>query len=242
MSERERGLGFLGGIGLTHLTVYEQRAAPDGVMSGCAHVHAITDEAYYVLSGTGAVELHDAEFGFRSVRLARGSFVQFPPGTIHRTVSSGALEVLAIMGNAGLPEHGDARIYFGSAVDDDPPEFERLTALPRTRGLEGALERRDASVRAYMELLTLWRRDRDAYRVELERFVSLHARSVAARRAEIEGLIRAGPARWSELALARLATPGISGVPKSGLAREDDTTPRLGMCGTLRQYHGLTPV
>jgi hypothetical protein len=157
-------------------------------------------------------------------------------------VSTGALEVLAIMGNAGLAERGDARIYFGKAVDDDPAEFERLTALPKARGLEGALERRDASVRAYMELLALCRRDLDAYRAELERFVSLHARSVAGRRAEFEALIRAGPARWSELALARLATRGVSAVPESSLAREEDTAPQLGMCGTLRQYHGLTPV
>jgi len=241
VSGRIQAPGFLGGIGLTHLTVYEQRPAPDGVMSGCAHVHAVTDEAYYVLSGTGAVELHDAELGFRSVPLARGSYVQFPPGTLHRTVSTGGLEILAIMGNAGLAERGDARIYFGPAVDADPAEYQRLSGLPG-RGLEGALERRDASVRAYLVLLDLWRRDRDAYRAELERFVSLHARSVAARRDEFEALIRAGPARWSELALARLAAPGTAALPESSLSREADTDARLGMCGTLKQYHGLTPI
>ena len=38
--------GLIAGIGLTHLTVYDQRVAPDGLHSGCAHVHAVTDEAY----------------------------------------------------------------------------------------------------------------------------------------------------------------------------------------------------
>jgi mannose-6-phosphate isomerase-like protein (cupin superfamily) len=210
--------GFVGGIGLTHLTVYEQRPAPDGIMSGCAHVHAGTDEGYYVLGGTGAVELHDLERGFRSVPLARGAFVQFPPGTLHRSVSTGGLEVLAIMGNAGLAERGDARVYFGRAVDADPVEFDRLTGLPAARGLEGALERRDASVRAYMELMRLWRDDPAAYRLELQRFITLHA------------------SRFS------VAAAGAQALIESGLALEDDAVARFGMCGTLKQYHAPTPV
>jgi mannose-6-phosphate isomerase-like protein (cupin superfamily) len=236
---REQPPGFVGGIGLTHLQVYEQRPAPDGVMSGCAHVHAITDEAYYVVSGTGAVELHDLEEGFRSVPLARGSYVQFPPGTLHRSVSTGGLEVLALMSNAGLAERGDARIYFGREVDEDPAEFERLVALPRGRGLEGALERRDASVRAYLRLLDLWRTDRAAYRAELARFVELHRASVVARRAEFEQIVREGPGRWLRVTFDRLDAR-IAG--ESGRAHQDEAETKLGMCGTLRQFHGLTPV
>jgi mannose-6-phosphate isomerase-like protein (cupin superfamily) len=236
---REQPPGFVGGIGLTHLQVYEQRPAPDGVMSGCAHVHAITDEAYYVVSGTGAVELHDLEQGFRSVPLARGSYVQFPPGTLHRSVSTGGLEVLALMSNAGLAERGDARIYFGREVDDDPAEFERLVALPRGRGLEGALERRDASVRAYLRLLDLWRSDRAAYRAELARFVELHRASVVARRTEFEQIVREGPGQWLRVTFDRLDAR-IAG--ESGRAQQDEAETKLGMCGTLRQFHGLTPV
>jgi hypothetical protein len=33
-----------------HLTVYDQSPAADGCHSGCAHVHAVTDEAYFVLA------------------------------------------------------------------------------------------------------------------------------------------------------------------------------------------------
>ena len=239
MSGREQPRGFVGGIGLTHLQVYEQRPAPDGVMSGCAHVHAISDEAYYVISGTGAVELHDLEHGFRSVPLARGSYVQFPPGTLHRSVSTGGLEVLALMSNAGLAEHGDARIYFGREVDEASTEFERLVALPGTRGLEGALERRDASVRAYLRLLDLWRSHRAAYRVELARFVELHRSRVATRRAEFERIVTQGPGQWLRVTLDRLEVP-IAG--ESGSARQDESETKLGMCGTLKQFHGLTPV
>src|SRR5512137_1206054 len=64
--------GLISGIGLTHLTVYDQRPAPDGRMSGSPHVHAVTDEGYYVMSGSGRVELHDLANGFRSVELAPG--------------------------------------------------------------------------------------------------------------------------------------------------------------------------
>ena len=51
-SQRHTG-PFIAGIGLTHLSVYEQSPAPDGLSSGCAHVHALTDEAYYVVAGEG---------------------------------------------------------------------------------------------------------------------------------------------------------------------------------------------
>lgn len=239
MTRRAQPPGFVGGIGLTHLKVYEQRPGPDGVMSGCAHVHAITDEAYYVLSGTGAVELHDLEHGFRSVPLHRGSYVQFPPGTLHRSVSTGGLEVLALMSNAGLAERGDARIYFGREVDGNPAEFARLVELPRTGGLDGALERRDASVRAYLRLLELWRSDRDAYRAELARFVELHRADVAARRAEFARIVDEGPGEWLRVTVERL---GARVAGESGRAQPDESETRLGMCGTLKQFHGLTPV
>lgn len=216
---------FIAGVGLTHLSVYEQRPAPDGLSSGCAHVHALTDEAYYVVTGEGAIELHDAERGFRSVPLARGDFVQFPPGTLHRSVSTRGLEVLALMGNAGLAERGDARLYFGAKVDADPSEYARLKALPRHRGLEGALERRDASVSAYLGLLQLWRDDRPGYFAELARFVDLHRRDIDARRDEFS-----------------LNTAPPAPLANSAVVRHDRLDTSFGMCGVLRQFHAADTV
>jgi mannose-6-phosphate isomerase-like protein (cupin superfamily) len=223
-SQRPAG-PFIAGVGLTHLSVYEQRPAPDGLSSGCAHVHALTDEAYYVVAGEGAIELHDAERGFRSVPLARGDFVQFPPGTLHRSVSTRGLEVLALMGHAGLAERGDARLYFGAQVDADPAEYERLRALPRHGGLEGALERRDASVRAYLQLLHLWRNARSAYFAELARFVELHRRDVAA--------------RHDQFLLDSSATTPLE---SSAAVRHGQLESTFGMCGVLRQFHAADPV
>ncbi len=231
---------ILAGIGLTRLTVYHQRPAPDGILSGCAHVHACTDEGYYAVSGSGAIELNDMTQGFRSVPLNPGDYVQFPPDTLHRSVSHGDLVVLVLMGNAGLAEHGDARMYFGADVDADPAAYARLAALARERGLEGALERRDASVRAYMTLMNLWRDRKPAYFAELARFIDLHKAALQPRRAEFETVIEQGPGRW--LAEGRNRVRNL-GVPASAPVRAlpGDATQTLGMCGMLEQLLTTTP-
>jgi mannose-6-phosphate isomerase-like protein (cupin superfamily) len=233
---------LISGIGLTHLTVYDQRRAPDGRMSGSPHVHAVTDEGYYVLSGKGAVELHDLQNGFRTVELSPGRYVQFPPGTLHRIVNGERLVLLVVMGNAGLAERGDARIYFGKAVDEDPAEFARLTGLAKTQGLIGALDRRDAAVRAYIGLLDLWDKDRAAYDAELARFIGVHMKAAVALRTDFAAAVEAGPVAWGEMFRARLGNlPGST--PGSGPIFHDPSgTPTLGMCGILRPVIKLAPV
>ena len=240
---RATPVGLVGGIGLTHLRVYDQRPAPDGKMSGSAHVHGITDEAYYVIAGAGAVELLDAERGFRSVPLTKGSYVHFTAGTLHRIVSIEGLEVLAIMGNGGLAERGDARIYFGRAVDEEPGAYDRLHSLPEREGLEGALKRRDASIKALMELVRLWEIDRAAYADELRRFIAVHARSIAARRAEFAEAIEHGPGRSRQTVLDRLAALPIPvAAPMSASALHEGAGTTYGMCGILRPVHHLDQV
>jgi hypothetical protein len=233
--------GLLAGIGLTRLRVYDQRPAPDGTLSGCAHVHAYTDEAYYVIAGRGALELHDIEHGFRRVPLEAGDFVQFGPGTLHRSVNESGLDILALMSNSGLAERGDARIYFGAAVDSDPAEFERLRALPQTHGLDGALQRRDASTLAYTQLMRLWETDRAGYTAELQRFVDLHRGLTSAHAQRYESIIDHGPAHWLRQSLERLHAPAPT--PPAAAAVLGDAAPSvLGMCGVLRQVPDPVPV
>jgi len=225
--------GLVGGIGITVLRVYDQRPGPDGVTAGCAHVHALTGEAYFGLSGEGALELHDAERGFRRVAITPGVYVQFPPGTLHRSVSTNRCEVLAIMGNAGLAERGDSRIYFGADADADPQRYETLRSLV-DKGLDGALERRDASARAYQQLLALWDADRAAYFAELRRFISKHRETIAANGETMEAAIRAGPLREAEDALQRLVALGpLQPGTDAGTWRRPESEPVLGMCGML---------
>ena len=233
---------LISGIGLTQLTVYDQRPAPDGLMSGSPHVHAVTDEGYYVMSGKGRVELHDLKDGFRSVDLLPGRYVQFPPGVVHRLVNADRLVLLVVMGNAGLAERGDARIYFGKKVDDDPAEFARLTGLAKAKGLEGALDRRDAAIRAYAGLLELWTKDRTAYFQELERFIGVHMKAAAGLRPGFAEAVEAGPVAWGKRFQKRvegLPAPAGEGSPLLHVPPEGTT---LGMCGILRPVTGFEPV
>jgi uncharacterized cupin superfamily protein len=59
---------LIGGIGISRVVVYGQRPSPDGQHGGSPHIHSVTEEAYYVTKGTGWVELHDLERGFRRMR------------------------------------------------------------------------------------------------------------------------------------------------------------------------------
>jgi mannose-6-phosphate isomerase-like protein (cupin superfamily) len=228
----------IGGIGLTILEVYDQRPGPDGVQAGCAHIHAITDEAYFGLSGRGAIELHDPVQGFRRVAIEPGTFVQFPAGTLHRSVSDEKLRVLAIMGNSGLPERGDARIYFGADVDADPGRYEAACALV-AKGLEGGLERRDLSARAYAGLMRLWETDRPAYARELERFLAVHRATLAPRADAMADVIERGPMQQARTALHRLAA--ATSISPAELWTLPDAKVSFGMCGVLRPIDSLRP-
>lgn len=219
-------LGVVGGLGLTMLDVYDTRPAPDGMLSGCPHVHAMTTEAYFVVAGSGHVDLHDAAGGFRTLPLMPYRFVQFGPGTLHRIVAADHLRVLGLMSDAGFAERGDARIYFGPEVDSDPERFEELKALPRTGGVEGALARRDHAVDAYAGLLELWRVDRDAYRDELRRFNACHRRAM--------GLAEEAPEAASTS--VRVWDDAVAPAPAPAARRGSV----LGMCGWLSPLEQLT--
>lgn len=233
--------GIIGGVGLTHLSVYDQRPGPDNVNAGCAHIHALTDEAYFGIVGEGAIELHDVVRGFRVVPIVEGTFVQFEAGTLHRSVSTDGLQVVALMGNGGLAETGDARIYFGREVDDDPSEYKRLKGLAEN-GLEGALTRRDASTRAYQNLMDLWEKDQTAYRRELERFLGVHRSAIGPQRESFRKVIESGPVKAGVKALnliAQMDNTGSSLRPEISVASLGTRTPTLGMCGLLRQVTDL---
>ncbi len=230
---------LIGGIGLTILDIYDQRPGPDGVQAGCAHIHAITDEAYFGLSGSGAIELHDPERGYRRVAIEPGTFVQFPAGTLHRSISIDHCRVLAIMGNSGLPERGDARIYFGQEVDADPQRYEEMRALVST-GLEGGLTRRDVSANAYAGLMRLWEADRPAYTRELERFLAVHRQTLASRTESMADVIEGGSLRQATTALRRLAA--ATAMSPAVCWAQSDAKVSYGMCGVLRQIDEFRPV
>jgi mannose-6-phosphate isomerase-like protein (cupin superfamily) len=228
-------IGLIGGIGLTEVHVYAQRRSPDGKFSGCPHVHAVTDEAYYILRGSGSVEFHDRVNGFRTLRLEPGSYMHFPPLMMHRLVSDGDLVVLGMMGNAGLAERGEARIYFGRDVDEDAARFADLQSLPKRLGLDGALERRDRSVHAYQGLMKLWESDRDAYFAELNRFIEVHCAAMAKLADAFVEQVNAGPIAWAEATRRRIEQlPDVPTVSTDVQINPPRSESGLGMCGVLR--------
>lgn len=232
---------LLGGIGLTYLTVYHDPAGPDGVHGGCAHIHAVTPEAYFGVAGEGAIELHDPEHGFRRKEIRKGTFVQFPPGTLHRSISTSGLEVVAVMGNGGLAERGDARIYFGRAADEDPVEYDRLRDLVKS-GREGAIARRNASAVAYGELMRLWHEDRSAYMAELERFIAIHRRNLSSKADRLRDVVLDGPVKVAAQALNNLdGLTKARGLPDFEVEQAEtfDRDEIFGMCGMLRQVSDL---
>lgn len=240
MHDPAKPLGLIGGIGLTEVHVYAQRAAPDGTFSGCPHVHAVTDEGYFVLRGTGAVEFHDLERGYRRVPLEPGKYMHFPPLMMHRLISDGELVVLGMMGNAGLAEAGEARIYFGPVVDEDARQFEELMSLPARQGLEGALRRRDAAVSGYGGLMALWREDRPAYFEELRRFLQVHCAAMAAIAPVLRERVRGGPLAWGELTRRRLEQlPALVQTSAEVWCNRRGRDSGLGMCGVLRPVLSL---
>jgi mannose-6-phosphate isomerase-like protein (cupin superfamily) len=232
--------GLIGGIGLTEVHVYAQRRAPDGAFSGCPHVHAVTDEGYFVLQGTGEVEFHDLTNGFRTLSLEPGQYVHFPPLVMHRLISNGDLIILGLMGNAGLAERGEARIYFGPEVDADPAKFAQLVSLPKQQGLEGALQRRDAAVSAYQQFMNLWQQDRDAYFAELKRFIDLHCCEMGKVANTLLSQVQAGPMSWAEATAARIrALPARSNAPPEVHLNRRGPESAFGMCGVLRPMLSL---
>ena len=105
--------GFPGATSVSRLSVYDWPTA-DGLAGGSPHLHTASTEGYVVLGGHGAVQTLSGD-GHASHPLAEGDLVWFTPGTVHRLINDGELEILVVMQNAGLPEAGDAIFTF-------PPE------------------------------------------------------------------------------------------------------------------------
>jgi len=241
MSDLNASPSLIGGIGMTQVTVYSQRPAPDGLNSGCPHLHALTDEAYYVLRGGGEVEFFDSSHGFRKLDLKPGMYVHFPPLVLHRIISKQDLVILGMMGNAGLAERGDARIYFGPAADADPAIYEELRSLPSRLGLEGALQRRDRAVGAYVKLKALWSADREAAGREFGNFVAIHLAAAATLREKFTTAVHDGPLGWGTRTLERLDALPLQGPPAAEVFFQPIAEKTaFGMCGILHPVTRLT--
>ncbi|TDV52255.1 cupin domain-containing protein [Actinophytocola oryzae] len=224
-----------GAVGVSKLSVYDT-AAPDGLHGGTPHLHLCCTEAYVVAAGSGRVQTLSGQDGFQEHDLAPGTVLWFTPGTIHRLVNHGGLEITVLMANSGLPEAGDAVLTFPLDIVRDPDRYAEAAALPNGGApgtdVTAAHRRRDLAVQGFHEL-----RKNDG----LDEFYA------AATRLK-EPLLGEWRRRWEQGAMSAAARTGgqlaalADGDPahlrESRVSHKQgpDERGRLGMCGLLNTY------
>jgi mannose-6-phosphate isomerase-like protein (cupin superfamily) len=224
--------GILGGISISRLRVYDGRS-PDGLAGGSPHMHLACQEAYYVLAGEGVVETLDLTDGYRRTEVRAGDALHFDPGVVHRLVNESALEILVLMQNSGLPEHGDAVFTFPPGDLSDAATYARFASI---QVVDDAMARRDRAVRGFMLLRDGFERSPEVGRALLEAF---HGRAAALVEHAIPRwceIVAAGPAAAVDRTLARLAAL-VDGRPidfgDGQVVALERAPERLGMCGRL---------
>lgn len=226
---------LLGGVAISRLRVYEG-SAPDGQAGGSPHLHLACAEAYVVLAGAGSVELLSLSNGYQRLDLQAGDAVQFDPGVVHRIVNEGELEILVLMQNAGLPEHGDAVFTFPPDVLEDVEMYRRRVAIA---SIGDALARRDCAVAGMMLLKEGFARSReDGRRLlgELQRRAAELVRPSAAAWLDIvDGGPGAAVADTREH-VEQLLAGQPADLSSSQVSRVVMTAERLGMCGRLNPF------
>lgn len=238
---------FPGGTSVSFLDVYED-AAPDGLCGGSPHMHLASTECYVVIAGRGTLHSIDATEGYRQVELQAGVVVWFTPGTIHRAVNYGGLQVVVLMGNAGLPEAGDAVMTFPAPVVADAERYRVAATLPDTDSPEekatAARIRRDLAVTGFTSI-HLALADGDAE--PLQEFYASAARLIGPRAHGWERIVRDGPLGQATetLAVVRALAAGNRDNLEASRVRQAPEPPAergFGMCGRLRPYDVTTGV
>lgn len=237
---KQRVEAFPGGIGVTHLRVYDS-LAPDGLAGGSPHMHFACSEAYLVIKGRGSVQTLSSA-GFREIALRAGSMVWFTPGLIHRLINTGHLEIFAVMENAGLPEHGDSVFTFPIKHLQDQESYWQSASLD-SPGMapadqqEAARKRRDLAVRGFQVLRAQQENG------SLQSFYHQAARLMRSKEPLWRRIWEDGPMNTIQRTKAFLdqLNLGTSDYLNEGRAFEVPVDPeyelrKLGMCGTLRPY------
>lgn len=229
-----------GGVGVSRLCVYDT-ITPDGLPGGTPHIHLCCTEAYVVTGGHGAVQTLSAQ-GFAEHELRPGTVLWFSPGTVHRLVNGGDLQIVVVMSNSGLPEAGDAVLTFPAEILADPDRYSAAASLPNGGApgtdLTTAYRRRDLAIEGFRALKAAVERDGP------KAMAGFYAAAVALK----QPLLDQWRTRWEDGAYRAAQS---TGVQLDALARGDSThlgearvaaLPRpteegkLGMCGLLNTY------
>jgi mannose-6-phosphate isomerase-like protein (cupin superfamily) len=225
-----------GSTAISRLQVYNT-PAPDGQRGGTPHVHLLCAEMYFVLEGSGAVEMIDSS-GFSRVELQPYSALTFTPGTIHRLInSSGDLQILVIMQNSGLPEKGDNVVTFTEDwLSSDETFSEAMSVTSET----DAYRRRDRGVEGFLQLKAAFEQNIEMGRTALRHFFALAGQRTARFRPEWARIVESGAGVAVHTSLDHLQALERADLtylmqPQHQLipAREPSA---LGFCGRLDRY------
>jgi mannose-6-phosphate isomerase-like protein (cupin superfamily) len=212
-----------GAVGISRLCVYDTTGSP--------HIHLACGEAYVVVGGRGGVQILSSA-GYAEYDLQAGTVLWFTPGTVHRLINGGDLEIIVIMANSGLPEAGDAVLTFSPEILADPDRYAAAAAQPGD--IDVAHRRRDLAIDGF-EVLRSGGSDALA---------EFYRAAVALKQPQLDGwrkIWESGP----QLAAARtgdqlgaLARGDIGHLTEATVAtmREPTERGRLGMCGLLDTY------
>lgn len=224
-----------GSISISRLQVYAT-PAPDGQCGGTPHVHLLCTETYFVLKGSGAVEMIDSR-GFSRVELRPYDALTFTPGTIHRLINaSGDLELLVLMGHSGLPERGDNVVCF---TDDYLSDDAAFANAMRVQSLDDAYRRRDRGVDGFTRLKAAFAANAEAGQAALSHFYEVAVARSAPFRPEWERVLalEADLVRDSSTQLGSLNAGNIGallGAQHGLIAAQPPAS--LGFCGHLHRY------
>lgn len=233
-------MGFPGGTAVSLVTVYDWPTA-DGQAGGSPHLHTASTEGYVVTSGTGAVETLSAG-GYERRDLARGTVLWFTPGTVHRLVNGGGLQLVVVMQNAGIPEAGDAVFTFPEAVLADPEAYAAAAGAPAAPDLteaergEAVRARRDLAVEGYLALRERVEADGPA---AMRPLWDRAARLVSARTDAWRRLWADGPKAQADATgghLDALARADATHLCDARVADAGDAAAKWGMCGRLETW------
>lgn len=225
-----------GAILMTRLKVYDT-VAPDGQRGGTPHVHLLCTEMYFVLSGSGFVEMIDND-GFSCVELAPHSALLFSPGTVHRLINpNGDLELLVIMANSGLPERGDNVVCFTQEWLSDQARYD---SAMKVESLTDAYQRRDRGVLGFSVLKAAFEEGLENGRAALKQFYQYAAERTGIRHAQWAKIIAGGSLKEVQQTQQQLdllkdgCVDYLMTADQHLIQPTDHNTP--GFCGHLNRY------
>lgn len=231
--------GFPGGTAVSHLTVYDW-PGDDGLAGGSPHLHTASGEGYVVVGGSGRLQTLSRD-GAAEHPLTAGTVLWFTPGTVHRLVNDGGLQIVVVMQNAGLPEAGDAVFTFPNEVLADPDRYAAAAALPdgdEDAVAAAARARRDLALAGFGELRDRVAADGPAALGRLhERAGALVAAKAPGWRTTWERSVRSGVDETGRV-LTALAG-GDAGHLRTAsvhVGERREQPYRYGMCGRLRTW------